>query len=186
MYPFYSYADTTLTFVPANVAECFRPNNPDGCVTPIVNVINSAQTEIRVQAYNFTSPPILSALANAKRRGVDVAVILDKSNDPISKEILDENGNVKPPKASRYTGATYMTNAGVPVFIDRKPRIAHNKLIIIDKHLVVGGSYNYTMSAEKANAENVTFIDSADVASSFLNNWELRKQVSEVFVPKSQ
>ena len=36
---------------------------------------------VRVQAYGFTSKPIIAGLANAKERGVDVAVILDKSDE---------------------------------------------------------------------------------------------------------
>ena len=43
----------------------------------------------------------------------------------------------------------------MPSWIDSLPRIAHNKAIVVDGHLVIGGSYNYTASAEHRNAENV-------------------------------
>ena len=103
-----------------------------------------------MQAYSFTSPPILSALVSAKGRGLDVAVILDKSNDRSGEK-------------SRYSGATFVAHAGIPVFIDHQPAIAHNKIVIIDRHLVITGSYNFTRSAERRNAENVTFIDSVEL-----------------------
>ena len=43
---------------------------------------------------------------------------------------------------------------------------------------MIGGSYNYTASAEHRNAENVTFIDAPVVADFYLANWEARKAVS--------
>ena len=155
----------------AAVSTCFTPAQP--CADSIVTRINEARSEIRVQAYGFTSPPILDALASAKKRGLDVTVILDKSNDR-SKE------------KSRYSGATFVAHAGIPVFIDYKPAIAHNKIIIIDHRLVVTGSYNITLSAEHRNAENVVFIDSAEVASRFLSNWNARRAVSRAYADCGQ
>jgi phosphatidylserine/phosphatidylglycerophosphate/cardiolipin synthase-like enzyme len=55
---------------------------------------------------------------------------------------------------------------GIPVWIDYEPAIAHNKVIIIDGRLVIGGSYNYTAAAQKRNAENVTFMESEELAQS--------------------
>jgi phosphatidylserine/phosphatidylglycerophosphate/cardiolipin synthase-like enzyme len=94
-------------------------------------------------------------------------VILDKSNDRSGEK-------------SRYSGAKFVAHAGIPVFIDHQPAIAHNKIVIIDRHLVITGSYNFTRSAERRNAENVTFIDSAEVASRFLSNWNARRAVSRL------
>jgi phosphatidylserine/phosphatidylglycerophosphate/cardiolipin synthase-like enzyme len=59
-----------------------------------------------------------------------------------------------------YSGVTFTANAGLPVWIDAHIRNAHNKLIIIDQHLVVGGSFNFSAAAQARNVENVTFIDS--------------------------
>ena len=171
----------------ATVSACFVPAQV--CVDSIVAAINAAGSSIRVQAYGFTSAPILSALTAAKGRGLDVQVILDKSNDRTSRKDAGGAGDEEAPRhgsRSRYTGATYMANAGVPVFIDYQPAIAHNKIIIIDQRLVVGGSYNYTASAEHRNAENVTFIDSPEVAGWYLQNWMSRKEVSRIFTAPSQ
>jgi phospholipase D len=107
---------------------------------------------------------ILDALAEAHGRGVDVQVILDKSEER-------DHG-------SRPAGAQFAAEAGIPTWIDDKVAIAHNKVIIIDGHLVIGGSYNYTASAERKNAENVTFINAPVVADFYLVNWDARKAVS--------
>jgi phosphatidylserine/phosphatidylglycerophosphate/cardiolipin synthase-like enzyme len=145
------------------VTTCFTP--AQACADRIVTILDHAQSQIRLQAYSFTSSPILAALVSAKQRGVDVVVILDKSDE----------------HASSASGAQYVVRAGVPVFIDYQPAIAHNKVIVVDRHMVVTGSYNFTAAAEYKNTENVTIIDSSDVASRFLSNWEARRAVSRPF-----
>ena len=71
--------------------------------------------------------------------------------------------------------------AGVPVWIDFEPAIAHNKIIVIDGRLTIGGSYNYTAAAQKRNAENVTFTESRELAHEYLGNWDSRLKVSRAF-----
>jgi len=150
--------------LPAQVSVCFVPG--EACAAQIVAAIAAAQAEVRVQAYGFSAAPILAALAQARGRGVDVAVILDRSE---ALRICDRDAA--------------LLAAGVPVWIDHMPGIAHNKIIVIDRRVVIGGSYNYTASAERRNAENVTFIESEAVAARFLANWARRQAVAEAQVP---
>jgi phospholipase D len=150
----------------AEVSVCFVPEQE--CDGPVSEAIGRATKFIRVQAYGFTSPVVLRALADAHERGVDVEAILDKSDDRPDRE------GARP----RIGGARFTTKAGIPTWIDSGVAIAHNKVIIIDGHLVIGGSYNYTASAEHRNAENVTFIDAPVVADFYLVNWKARKAAS--------
>lgn len=146
---------------PAQVSVCFTPGQ--NCEARIVAAIDHARDSIMVQAYGFTSLPIIHALQRAAARGVDVLAILDKTN------------------RRKYSGATLLLAKGIPVWIDAKPAIAHNKVIIIDKQIVIGGSFNYTASAQKRNAENVTFTESPAVAKQFIANWNRRLQASDAF-----
>jgi phosphatidylserine/phosphatidylglycerophosphate/cardiolipin synthase-like enzyme len=158
-----------LATVPA-VAEqtapqvCFTPGGK--CTDLIVREIASARQSILVQAYSFTSVPILSALKAAHPRGVDVEVIVDKSSARQSKS------------GSRYSAATYLTNAGVPVWVDTKVAIAHNKVMIIDVTMVITGSFNFTAAAQKSNAENLLVLDDPALAAKYTANWERRRAVS--------
>lgn len=147
-----------------SIVTCFVPG--ENCTQFIVDVIDAAKSEILVQAYNYTSPPILAALARAKeKRGVVVRVILDKVNEQ-----------------ERYTGGTFMLNHGIPVLTDQKVAIAHNKVIIIDRRHVITGSFNFTVAAQKRNAENVVLIrDNPAVAARFIQNWERRAVASRPF-----
>jgi hypothetical protein len=124
-----------------------------------------------VRLEHESSAPVIAHLPFAQQhdqRPALAIVILDKSNDRSGEK-------------SRYSGAKFVAHAGIPVFIDHQPAIAHNKIVIIDRHLVITGSYNFTRSAERRNAENVTFIDSAEVASRFLSNWNARRAVSRAY-----
>jgi phosphatidylserine/phosphatidylglycerophosphate/cardiolipin synthase-like enzyme len=146
--------------LPAFVSVCFIPGG--ACADQIVDAIAQARSEVRVQAYGFSARPIIAALARARARGVDVAVILDKSDE----------------RRLCQTDAALLA-AGVPVWIDRVSGIAHNKVIVIDRRVVIGGSYNYTASAERRNVENVTIIESEAVAARFLANWSARRDAAQ-------
>jgi phosphatidylserine/phosphatidylglycerophosphate/cardiolipin synthase-like enzyme len=139
---------------------CFTPGQD--CTALIVQQIDGAKSELLVQAYGFTSPTIIQAIGRAKERGVDVKVILDKTN-----------------AQKRYTGATYLTNHGIPVLIDDTVAIAHNKAIVIDGRAVITGSFNFTQAAQTKNAENVLLIEDAPaLAEAYAANWSRRATVS--------
>lgn len=140
----------------ASYRVCFTPG--EDCTGLIVQTIDEAQKSIFVQAYSFTSPPILHALLLAKRRGVDVQVILDKSHI----------------KNKQYSAATFFTNHQIPLLIDYKPDIAHNKVMIIDKSTVITGSFNFTKAAQFRNAENVLVINDPELAMKYWQNWQSR------------
>jgi phosphatidylserine/phosphatidylglycerophosphate/cardiolipin synthase-like enzyme len=116
--------------------------SPDGGTTAaIVREIDAAKSEVLVQAYSFTSVPIAQALLNAKKRGVRIEAVLDKSQ-----------------RSERYTAATFLMNADIAVVIDARHAIAHNKIIIIDRASLITGSFNFSKSADQNNAENLLIL----------------------------
>lgn len=147
----------------AHYTVCFTPGGQ--CTNDIVQAISKAKTTIDVQAYSFTSAPIAKALIDAKRRDVNVFVLLDKSN-----------------VSNKYSVVTMLNNQHIPFAIDSKPAIAHNKVMIIDpnssKAAVITGSFNFTKSAQVRNAENVMIIDDQNLAKQYLTNFEKRKAAS--------
>jgi phosphatidylserine/phosphatidylglycerophosphate/cardiolipin synthase-like enzyme len=152
--------ELTLNNTPAQVY--FSPNG--GCTEAIVDQISNAKSEILVQAYSFTSAPIAKVLLNAFKRGVRVEVILDKSQ-----------------RTARYSSATYLSNVGIPTYIDSAHSLAHNKIVIIDKETVITGSFNFTKAAEEKNAENLLIIRNTDLAKMYLDNWYKHNEHSEKY-----
>ena len=52
--------------------------SPEGSARVLVlSAIDSAKTSIRMMAYSFTAPDIMKALVAAKKRGVDVKIVID-------------------------------------------------------------------------------------------------------------
>lgn len=126
----------------------------------VLKAIGSARSSIGVAAYSFTSPVISKALLNAKKRGVDVRVV------------VDENGNRS--KAS-LAALNLLANAGIPTRTISRYAIHHDKYMVIDKTTVQTGSFNYSKAAVKSNSENVVVIwNNTDVALSYLKHWQDR------------
>lgn len=136
-----------------------------GATEAVVREIGNAKKEILVQAYSFTSAPIAKALIDAKKRGVSIEVVLDKSQ-----------------KKEKYTSATFVANAGIPTYIDDRHAIAHNKIMIIDKQTLITGSFNFTKAAEEKNAENLLVIKGNNaLIEKFIKNFMEHKEHSEAF-----
>lgn len=159
------FIEVTSAAAASAITTCFTPGQD--CTGQIVDEISAAKHQIRVQAYSFTSVPIAKALADAYRHGVDVKVILDKSQ-----------------ASAKYTGATYLQNVGIPVLVDYKVAIAHNKVMVIDGATVITGSFNFTKAAQDRNAENLLVIRDADLARQYLANWRARALVSKPYKRK--
>lgn len=135
----------------ADITVCFVPT--EQCTGQIVAALDGARTEIRVQAFASTSRPVAAVLVAAHQRGVDVQIVLDRSNRRF-------HGGVSASVAA----------AGIPTFIDWQPAIAHSKVMIVDRHLVISGLFNYSASADTRNAETMTFMDTREVTGCFLAN----------------
>ena len=142
----------------ATVTALFSPE--DNIQKTLVNTINNAQRNILVQAYLFTDERVGNALIAAHKRGVNVEILLDSEMALAGKNIL----------------TMQLFEAGIPIRLETQYENAHNKIMIFDhdtaKAVVVTGSYNFTYSAQKRNAENVVVIRNAPaIVARYVNNW---------------
>jgi len=127
---------TQIELNSSNIRLCFTPPRAN-CGQMVVEQINQAKNTIYMQAYGLTHPKIIEALIKAKQRGVDVKILLDRSN-----------------LTQKYSKMKELAAAGIELTVDRVPGIAHNKVIIIDNIITITGSFNFTVSADTRNAEN--------------------------------
>lgn len=157
----FTHADTILDSSSicsdAQIKTCFTPYQR--CTNFITSEILQAKDVILVQAYSFTSKEITDALINAKKTGISVKVLLDKSNVSGKGSKMQE-----------------LKDAGIDVKIDEVSGIAHNKIIIIDDQRVLTGSFNFSKNADTKNVENLLYIDDRSVAyryrENFYRRWE--------------
>jgi len=149
----------------ANIDVGFSPDA--GAEEIVLKVIQSAHQRIRLAAYSFTSKPVIKELIAAKRRGVDVQCVLDKSN------MKSKSGRA---------GANLLVSAGIPVRIDYQHPIHHNKFIVADGKNVETGSFNFSDAAAHKNAENALAIWQNDsLANKYEQNWQLHWGHSESY-----
>ena len=138
----------TLTLGGSSVVNAFSPDDP--ITDEIVQRLEAAQQSIEVMAFAFTSDPVADQLIAAKDRGLPVRVVMEGRN-------------------AKGTGSEMakLREAGVDIHSDGNCYIMHHKVIIIDDHLVITGSFNFTRSAQDQNDENVLIIDDASVAARY-------------------
>jgi phosphatidylserine/phosphatidylglycerophosphate/cardiolipin synthase-like enzyme len=121
----------------------------------IISFIAEARVSVHVAAYAFTSQPIAQALVEARARGLDVRVVLDKNQS-----------------ASRHSVAAFLPQHGVPVRINGAYLLQHQKVVIVDAISVQTGSYNYTANARDRNSENLLIIRNLpELAEQYEVNW---------------
>jgi phosphatidylserine/phosphatidylglycerophosphate/cardiolipin synthase-like enzyme len=158
-----SFVSITAFAFQADITKvCFSPNG--NCTESIVKEISNAKSEILIQAYSFTSKEIASAIVRARKKGIHVEIILDKSN-----------------RSKKYNAGDFSTHMGIPTYIDAAHAIAHNKIMIIDQETVITGSFNFTKAAEEKNAENSLIIRNKELAKIYLENWVMHKEHSEKY-----
>jgi len=158
--------ETLRVITSPKIDLCFTPSS--NCARLITNVIDQAKNTIYMQAYGLTHPDIIGSLIKAKGRGVEVRILLDRSN-----------------LTQKYSKIEELKQVGIEVSIDKVSGIAHNKIIIADLDTVVTGSFNFTVSAAKRNVENVLIIQDSNIAHSYLQNWFARYAVNQGQVLKN-
>lgn len=150
--------------VDRDIAVFFAPDG--GCLDGLVWQIDSAKKSIDVQAFMLTTERIAEPLIAAHDRGVAVRVIFDgdQAGDEFS---LDER----------------LVEAGIPVWLDEPEDgkgKAHNKVVIVDGETVVTGSFNFTLTADQKNAENLIVIRGRPaIAAAYRKNFEARLAASK-------
>ena len=149
----------------SSIEALFTPEND--IAATLVAAIAQARQDIHVEAYLFTSHKLANALIRAKRRGVAVAIIVDR-------EQLEKGG---------APGASELAAAGIAVYVDGEHAAAHNKIIVIDAAgtapVLVTGSYNFTIAAQTRNPENVLVIrGNRELAAVYRANWEHHREHS--------
>ncbi len=134
--------------------ECyFAPE--DRVEDEIVNEIRDAGTTIDVMAFSFTSEPIAKAMATRLGKGVRVRALFETRQ-----------------AGSQYSQDDFLAANGAEVYMDTNGDNMHHKVLIIDKEVVVTGSYNFSKSANTQNDENVLILHSPVLAERYIQEFE--------------
>lgn len=140
-----STASTTDTF--------FSPG--DACRNTIIQRIDGAIKQLQICVFTISDDSITKSLLAAHRRKVQIKVITDNDKS------LDQGSDID-----------QLARVGIPVKMDITSNHMHHKFMIADRHTLITGSYNWTLSAAKYNHENILLAREANVIKSFSNEFD--------------
>lgn len=136
----------TVVLGDTKVTPLFSPK--DKIITNnVLPLIQNAKKYVYIPTFIITHEELTNELINAKKRGVDVKLIIDATNVYSRKSKIKE-----------------LRSAGVPVKVENYAGKIHSKSIIIDDEYIVAGSMNFSNSGENKNDENVLIIENKTLA----------------------
>ena len=121
-----------------SIGAFFNPGTE--CEDRIIAELGQAD-KIDIAVYSITNPKIANAIIAAHRRGARVRIVTDRTMAVHKSSMIDE-----------------LAAAGIPVRVNRRHKIEHNKFAVFDNRRMVTGSYNWTTAATKYNSENCIFL----------------------------
>lgn len=156
---------TTVVLGDTKVTPLFSPK--DKIITNnVLPLIQNAKKYVYIPTFIITHDELANELINAKKRGVDVKLIIDATNVYSRKSKIKE-----------------LRSAGVPVKVENYAGKMHSKSIIIDDEYIVAGSMNFTNSGENKNDENVLIIENKTLARYYKGFFEyLWKKIPKIYL----
>ena len=110
------------------------------CESQIISYIDNAQETIDAAVYAINNDAIVDSLIRAFKRGVKVRVLTDRVQ-----------------AGQKSSKVFVLEQSGIPLLRHKHYRIQHDKFAVFDGKKAVTGSYNWTNSASRKNAENCVF-----------------------------
>lgn len=151
----------------AEVSVLFSPHG--GCDQALVLLARSAQMYLDAACYTFSLDPVADELIAAKRRGVKVRVILDRSQ-----------------AHQTWCPASRLAAAGISVMVNTHSGLMHDKFLVVDGRSVATGSYNWTKAGTDDNDENLVLLtNEIPVASTFAVHFDRMWHDTARFAPFS-
>ncbi|NDJ34680.1 MAG: phospholipase [Chloroflexi bacterium] len=173
----------TTEFEEMFIQEAFGPTSPSNTPNPVVtidgtrienyfapeddvlsainNVIASAEESVHFMAFAFTEDSIGQAMLEQLNAGVPV------------RGIFETRG-----AATEFSECNLLLQSGADVRLDDNPRTFHHKVIIVDRSIVVIGSFNFSANATESNDENLVIVYNPDVAGLYEQEFERQFSLS--------
>lgn len=139
----------------------------------IVELIKNAKNYIYIPTFLITHTNISNELIKAKKRGIDVRIIMDANN-----------------VYTRNTKHTILRTNGIPLKVENYAGKMHSKTMIIDDTYTIMGSMNFSNSGENKNDENMLVIKNSKIAKTykefFLYLWKIIPDKYLKYNPKAE
>ncbi len=136
-------------------------------ISPLIAEIAGARRAIRFMAFVFS----LQELA-------DAMLLQAMLEDVVIEGVFEARNSL-----ATWSQMPALHCAGAAVRRDGNRYILHHKVIIIDDHTVITGSFNFSRSAAESNDENILIIRHVDIAALYLEEWRRIWDSAEELAP---
>lgn len=155
----------------ARTCALFAPN--DDLRAELLNYITNASGRIYIAVYMITDRQIANALLAAKKRGVDIEIVVDVNC------LKDKSSKI--PLLAAHGAVIYLFNPTAEYGM-KNGSLMHHKFALFSNvkgmHVVWTGSYNFTRAASEMNQENVLVIKKKKIFDQYLNQFDRLKSKS--------
>ena len=141
--------------VKPSVLEChFFPNINNEIY--VVNMLRTCKYTLDIAIFTLTNDKMAAAIEEAYTRGIKVRIIAD-----------DECCKMWGSDCLR------LASIGIDFKTDNEVRYhMHHKFAVLDKSVVITGSFNWTVQAVKNNQENILFYENKEIAAQYSQEFD--------------
>lgn len=125
----------------------------------IERLLLEARVSVDAALYRFTNPRLAQALGKARDRGLRVRLLVDRNKyqaTAVTREILAEN-------ALPFQAIYGRKEKGSKL---------HHKFAVLDRHIVLTGSYNWTIDSEERNFDHMLVLRDPDIVFAYQQEFE--------------
>lgn len=159
---------TSVVYNGGNMVQYYFTQNNDHPEKALIDVINSARSNLDLAIYDITKEDIVKAVLTAKNRGIKVRLVTDK----VESNTKSESGVLQIFKEN-----------GIPIKVNSHSGLMHMKVTIADDKIVTTGSYNYTAQASTKNDEVLVVLNdptsAEDFEQQFVKMWDNNSDFQE-------
>lgn len=125
----------------------------------IEGLLRQATTSVDAALYRLTNPQLTKALESAHRRGLRVRLLTDQGKFEATQATRDLLSD---------TAIPYRTLMGLKGGGGK----LHHKFAILDRRIVLAGSYNWTLESEEENYDHLLVLQEPQLAAAYLEEFE--------------
>jgi mitochondrial cardiolipin hydrolase len=133
---------------------CFSPGND--CLKTLLFYLNNAKEMIQVCVFTISDDRIAEKLIELHEKKMPIQIITD------DEKIYDKGSDIE---RLKKTGVQIKTDLS-------KESHMHNKFALIDRKILITGSFNWTRQASKLNYENILVTSTLDLVRKYLYEFD--------------
>jgi len=149
----------TVAATPGSINKVIFFPDKDPVHTPniheFLSYLGSAKSTLEICVFTITDDRIAAAIIKSAAHGVKVRVITDDDQS-----------------AQLGSDIQKLRDAGIPVKMDVSPFHMHHKFAVIDRALLLNGSFNWTKGASSNNCENIMITNNNEFVKAFETHFE--------------